>query len=147
MASGISPNTAFDRTCAKSRAGVTSTLGVIIPHTLLQLFRVFGLVVVAALVSGCDSLLLWGARTNESLAVAAALAVGSNINARDEHGLTPLQWAIKEKNNEIAIQLLNKGAQIEALNNMKATPLQPCRTICLSQRNCSLVAPIFQQLL
>ena len=46
-----------------------------------------------------------------------------DVNSFDEKGWTPLHYACLIGNYQITGFLINKGAEIEALNNMKQSPL------------------------
>lgn len=57
---------------------------------------------------------------------------GANINSRDEHGNTPLIYAVKKESIEIVKYLIKSSANVNIENNLKETPifyaLQPSRT-------------------
>lgn len=58
--------------------------------------------------------------TGHIQAVAEAIRVDSNasmVNARDEDGVTPLQWAAEHGQIEIARLLLSLGADVQARND------------------------------
>lgn len=60
--------------------------------------------------------------TGHIQAVAEAIRVDSNmVNAGDEDGVTPLQWAAEHGQIEIARLLLSLGADVQARNDEKAT--------------------------
>jgi ankyrin repeat protein len=48
---------------------------------------------------------------------------GSDVNAKDEDGVTPLQYAAEGGYNEIVELLIDKGANVNAKNDDGATPL------------------------
>jgi ankyrin repeat protein len=48
---------------------------------------------------------------------------GSDVNAKDEDGVTPLQYAAEVDYNEIVELLIDKGANVNAKNDDGATPL------------------------
>ena len=47
---------------------------------------------------------------------------GANINEKGKNGTTPLLYATMANNNEIAIYLVSKGAEIDAQSSIEATP-------------------------
>ncbi|MDP6307261.1 MAG: ankyrin repeat domain-containing protein, partial [Verrucomicrobiota bacterium] len=51
------------------------------------------------------------------------MAAGTDVNAKDEEGWTPLHIAAIRGNKEIAELLIAKGADVNAANNVKLTPL------------------------
>ena len=57
-------------------------------------------------------------------AVKEYLAIGINVNAKDEaYGGMPLHWAAYSGRNEVAEFLINEGAAVNAKNQAGATPL------------------------
>ncbi|MDP6737298.1 MAG: ankyrin repeat domain-containing protein [Nitrospinaceae bacterium] len=48
---------------------------------------------------------------------------GSDVNAKDEEGVTPLHYAAEGGFNEIVELLIDKGANVNAKNDDSATPL------------------------
>jgi ankyrin repeat protein len=57
-------------------------------------------------------------------AVKEYLAIGTNVNAKDEaYGGMPLHWAAYSGRNEVAEFLINEGADVNAKNQADATPL------------------------
>ena len=48
---------------------------------------------------------------------------GSDVNAKDEDGMTPLHYAVEGGYNEIAELLFDKGANVNAKNENGETPL------------------------
>jgi len=56
-------------------------------------------------------------------AVKKHLAAGTDVNAKDEDGVTPLHWAALYGHKETAELLIAKGADVNAKANGGATPL------------------------
>ena len=57
-------------------------------------------------------------------AVKEYLAIGTNVNAKDEvYGGMPLHWAAYRGRKEVAELLINEGADVNAKNQADATPL------------------------
>ncbi|MCZ8014344.1 MAG: hypothetical protein O9274_01485 [Limnobacter sp.] len=79
--------------------------------------------------ASCQSSLSKGIKTNSREVVEAAFNCGANVNGKDEEGFPMLHWAILEKHNEIALVLLNKGANLEIRNSAKATSLHVASVI------------------
>ncbi len=48
---------------------------------------------------------------------------GADINARDSNGLTPLMWAVKMYNKEVAKMLIERGADQSLLDNFGKSAL------------------------
>ncbi len=48
--------------------------------------------------------------------VLKALANGANVNGRDNQGYTPLHWAVQAGNDSIVRLLLDKNADVDAVN-------------------------------
>lgn len=69
---------------------------------------------------------------NNIEAIKLFINAGANINSRDDHGNTPLIYAVKKENIEIVKYLIASGANVNIENNLKETPifyaLQPSRT-------------------
>ena len=63
------------------------------------------------------------AEVNREDMIAMLLAAGADVNARDEHGETPLFWAIREGQVDTAKVLLDNGADITVRNIIGFTPL------------------------
>ena len=64
------------------------------------------------------------ARTGNIEAVKQHLTAGTDVNAMDKHGGTPLLWAISSvSHKEIAELLISKGADVNAKDKMSMTPL------------------------
>ena len=94
--------------------------------------------IVVSVVLGCLCFLLlkkyaeskWHKRTlhiqcsqGELWAVKLHLDEGSDVNAKDEDGVTPLQYAAEGGYNEIVELLIDKGANVNAKDDDGATPL------------------------
>ena len=94
--------------------------------------------IVVSVVLGCLCFLLlkkyaeskWHKRTlhiqcsqGELWAVKWHLDKGSDVNAKDEDGVTPLQYAAEGGYNEIVELLIDKGANVNAKNEFGSTPL------------------------
>ena len=56
-------------------------------------------------------------------AVKQHLTVGTDVNAKDESGWTPLHWAASKVHNKTTKLLINEGADVNALNNHGLSPL------------------------
>ena len=56
-------------------------------------------------------------------AIEQHLAAGTNVNAKDENGKTPLHFAAFQGHTAIAELLIAKGADLNAKDNQGATPL------------------------
>jgi cytohesin len=56
-------------------------------------------------------------------AIKQHLAAGTNVNAKDDNGRTPLLLAVEESHKEIAELLILKGANVNAKNQNEVTPL------------------------
>ena len=56
-------------------------------------------------------------------AVKQHLAAGTDVNAKDDNGWTPLLLAVEESHKEIAELLILKGANVNAKNQNEVTPL------------------------
>jgi ankyrin repeat protein len=56
-------------------------------------------------------------------AVRKHLAAGTDVNAKDKYGSTPLHWATREGHKEIAELLIEKGADVNAKNVNGFMPL------------------------
>ena len=46
-----------------------------------------------------------------------------SVQAKDQRGWTALNWAVHNRNREMAVFLLEHGAEVDARNNLRATPL------------------------
>jgi len=66
----------------------------------------------------CDAI-----RQRDVIKVKAVLEGGTDVNAKDKSGQTPLHLAANEPNTEIIALLLTKGANVNATNNIGWTPL------------------------
>jgi ankyrin repeat protein len=62
-------------------------------------------------------------RAQDAGAVQAALAEGTDVNARQADGATALHWASFRDNGKIAGLLIAAGADVNAANDLGATPL------------------------
>jgi ankyrin repeat protein len=51
------------------------------------------------------------------------LTAGTNVNAKDESGWTPLHWAASKVHNNTAKLLIKEGADVNALNKDGLSPL------------------------
>ncbi|MCH2325509.1 MAG: ankyrin repeat domain-containing protein [Pseudomonadales bacterium] len=56
-------------------------------------------------------------------AVKQHLTVGTDVNAKDESGWTPLHWAASKVHNKTAKLLIKEGADVNAINNDGQSPL------------------------
>ena len=56
-------------------------------------------------------------------AVKQHLAAGTDVNAKDESGWTPLHWATSKVHNKTTKLLIKEGADVNALNNHGLSPL------------------------
>jgi ankyrin repeat protein len=68
-----------------------------------------------ALLEGCES--------GDYNKVRLALNFGADVNAKKYDGRTPLHWASRYNDIEIAKLLLKAGADVEAINDYGETPL------------------------
>ena len=77
----------------------------------------------AASIASADSLFdLAVAATPEQ--IEQAIKASADVNARNEHGETPLMWAARyNQNPEIITALVNAGADVNARDNDGSTPL------------------------
>jgi ankyrin repeat protein len=74
-----------------------------------------------------DRELRQAARENNLLEVSRLLSVGADVNAKDDHGETPLHWASQRGHVLVVIELLEHGADIES-TSFGRTPLHcACR--------------------
>jgi ankyrin repeat protein len=51
------------------------------------------------------------------------LSEGDDPNAADSQGFTPLHFAAQERHSDVAVTLLDHGAQVDAINQFGNTPL------------------------
>jgi len=81
--------------------------------------------IAAVVLVGCGSRvdIHKAAGTGNMEAVKEHIAAGTDVNAKDEDGATPLHVAAGVGNNEIAELLIAKGADMEAKNKYGYTPL------------------------
>jgi len=56
-------------------------------------------------------------------AVKQHLTAGTNVNAKDESGWTPLHWAASKVHNKTAKLLIKEGADVNAVNKDGLSPL------------------------
>ena len=63
------------------------------------------------------------AKLGQIASVKQHLAAGTDVNAKDEDGETPLQLAALNDHKEIVELLIAEGADVNALNGMGVTPL------------------------
>ena len=56
-------------------------------------------------------------------AVKQHLTAGTDVNAKDESGWTPLHWAASKVHNKTAKLLIKEGADVNAINNDGQSPL------------------------
>ena len=70
-----------------------------------------------------DSLLLTGARSQQISIVRASLKQGTDVNARDELGRTPLMWSAFHGSVTILEILIARGADVNAQDKMGRTAL------------------------
>jgi ankyrin repeat protein len=70
-----------------------------------------------------DRMLLDAVRTGQSAKVAAAIAAGSDIEARDEQGHTALLLAVQADQADVAAALIEAGADVNAKAANQDTPL------------------------
>ncbi len=63
-----------------------------------------------------NSRLLYASQKGDYSEVKAALADGTDVNAKDSDGWTALIWAAKKDHSDIVELLLNKGADVNAKN-------------------------------
>jgi ankyrin repeat protein len=70
-----------------------------------------------------DRELIVAARENNVPEVRRLFSVGADVNAKDEYGTTPLQWACRKGHVQVVIELLEHGADIEAKGSWGLRPL------------------------
>lgn len=56
--------------------------------------------------------------------IKAMVKAGYNVNARNRHGDTVLHYVMKNKNSEMAVYLIKKGADVNIANDKQVTPAQ-----------------------
>ena len=67
--------------------------------------------------------LIAAARAADAAAVRAALAAGSDVDARQPDGATALHWAVHREQAAIVDLLIRAGADVDAANDLAVTPL------------------------
>ncbi|DBA04763.1 TPA: hypothetical protein N0F65_004400 [Lagenidium giganteum] len=73
---------------------------------------------------------IWVAASDGNIdAVEQFLAVGVDVNAKDEYGYTPLQAAVSYGHVELLRFLLDNGASVMMPDNDMETPLHHCETV------------------
>jgi ankyrin repeat protein len=70
-----------------------------------------------------DQELFEAAKENNLPEVSRLLSVGADVNAKDNHDRTPLQWACEKGHVQVVNKLLDHGADVDAKNNRDWTPL------------------------
>ena len=70
-----------------------------------------------------DILIIEAVRKGNIEAVKQHLAAGSDVNAKDDSGWTPLHWAASKVHNKIAKLLIEEGADVNAVNKDGLAPL------------------------
>ena len=70
-----------------------------------------------------DISILDAARNENIEAVKQHLAAGTDVNAKDDSGWTPLHWAANDGYKEIAELLITKGADVDGKTTSETTPL------------------------
>ena len=86
----------------------------------------FGLaaLLVASLAAAADGVpLVDAAKASDTAQVRTLLKEGAAVNAALADGTTALHWASYRDNQEIADALLRAGANVDAANDLGATPL------------------------
>ena len=63
------------------------------------------------------------ASTGNIEAVKQHIAAGTDVNAKDDSGWTPLHWAASKVHNKIAKLLIEEGADVNAVNKDGLAPL------------------------
>ena len=63
------------------------------------------------------------AKEGDLAKVKSLIAEGSDVNVKDENGLTPLNIAATEGYKDVVEQLISNGANVGAVDNTDATPL------------------------
>ena len=67
-------------------------------------------------------------RTGNIEAVKQHIAAGTDVNAKDQNGKTPLHYAAWKGHKEIAELLIANGADVNAKDNNRQTPLDKVET-------------------
>jgi ankyrin repeat protein len=113
-------------------AGITPDFVIAARSSLIARF-ILALVMVLALFRGLgiaetsdarESQLIQAATNGDLVRVGMLLERGTEVDAKDEHGLTPLMWSARRGHVEVARALLLKGADLNAKDHHHgATPL------------------------
>ena len=59
--------------------------------------------------------------------IKAMIDAGADVNAKDEHGMTPLMWAAQNQNSDVIAALLKAGADLNAKDGKGNTALDRAR--------------------
>jgi hypothetical protein len=70
-----------------------------------------------------DILIIEAVRKGNIEAVKQHLAAGSDVNAKDDSGWTPLHWAASKVHNKTAKLLIKEGADVNVVNIDGLSPL------------------------
>jgi ankyrin repeat protein len=70
-----------------------------------------------------DQELRQASKENNLLEVSRLLSVGADVNAKDDHGETPLHWASQRGHVHVVQALVEHGADAEAKDSKEWTPL------------------------
>jgi ankyrin repeat protein len=70
-----------------------------------------------------DEELIEAAKESNLLEVRRLLSIGADVNAKDDNGETPLQWASVRGHSHVVKALLENGADIEVKSSFGETPL------------------------
>jgi len=113
-------------------------------------------IVAAVLVVGCgpstpDIDIHQAATDGNIKAVKQHLAAGTDVNAKDYRGWTPLHWAAQYGHKEIVELLIAKGADVNAKNTEGARPLDMTMTkpkiAALLRKNGAKHSEVFKKLM
>jgi ankyrin repeat protein len=86
-------------------------------------FLLFLLLAVSPIPAATPPGLIAAIRSGDDPEVESLLRSPAEVNARDEHGNTPLHWAALANDERLVKQLLAAGADVHATNRAGATPL------------------------